>query len=693
MRNRLPLIAALLANVTIAQPEALKPKRVATYTAQRIAAAGSQAQPGEIHADVLKGLASMQSIAAWIPNGGVPVVVSLPLGQPVRTVVDGDVLYESSSAVKMPAHGLAGDGEVTIRLWSWYRPGWQHTEHWVEVANDSPWSPPGGIESNGVWRFLFDVPGGYALPRAPLPYMLTPWWHPDRPSFMQVDFPRADLPDGCYRGAGVVVGWGTSALDTAFAKLAVPDHGARSGALGTLWDVDTTRGVVAAAKDAQSRTVWLAMRETDAYADWGARRNHGAGGDDRFLFGQLNVPGLQEGGSNLSADLFLLQALAVEGRRPTWLDWAELEAAGKGYFVPGRRGETFYEFYKIHTWSRPGFARGSWTDATFGDFHGWNGPNHEHRYNATLFQLAGLTLHPVVRDKALQYGARAAAACGLNSIADGAYYGGGAITDYMREWCRQLSDVAQMRFIAERWGLTDLVAQCDAFLSTKWEMAVTRPDGWRHKVGNDGKPIPWCNTPMSHNVPNGSLKLEDIVGTVFDEPYYRNDLRKVNVTAWWQRNQLGPQVIWALKTRNVHALHGLRDLAQQMFASVLGPDSDPQDLSDLRALRIAKYGSTRVLGLGRGWQTTGAVSPIAEMKVIEGWTYETACWAAIFDDRGVDGTRREQYRRALLSIRPDHEWGQWGSAPPSRWVEFAASCGGVPTLPPPPMATSVFEPR
>lgn len=691
MRNRLPLIAALLACTVTAQ-DWTKPKRAATVTAERIAIAASDEKPaGELDEHVLRGLASLRMWAAWIPDQGLPQVVELALGAPRRSSVDGQVIYEATSATKMPMTGAAGQGEVTLRAWSWTRPGWHHSEHWLEVASDSAFHPPGDV-TGGVWRFALDATGGHALPRAALPLMLTPWWHPERPEFLQVDLPRTNLPDGTFRSVPVVVGWGPKAVQEAYRAHAVPDHGAQTGALGTLWDVDETRGAQEAAKAAQSRAAWLSRKETDPWADWGNRRGPGQSGNDRALFGQLPIPGLQDGASDLAADHALLVQLAVEGRRPTWLDWQEMIEADVDYFATPRRGVTYYDHHKIHRFARPGFGRGSWTDATFGDYHQWGGPNAEHRFQASLFQLAGLTLHPVIRDRALQYAARAAAACGLASISDGGYYAGGGRTDFLREWLRMLSCVAQGYHIAQRWGLPDLAAQYDAHLATKWRMAIEDAKGYRNTTGNTGDAIPWGNTPMSHSTA-GRLRLEDIVGTEFDTDYYRGHLEHVNVKAWWQTNQAGPMVMWALQTQNVHALTGLRDLAFQVAENVLGPIEDPRDLSDVTRIRIPKFGHPRVLGLGRGWQTPGKIPPAMHHQVIEGWLYETTCWAAIFDGHGVDGYKREQLRKALLAATPSHEWSQWGSAPPARWIEFARALGGVPELAPLPPHTHVFGGR
>lgn len=696
LRLTLPLIAALLTCTAPAQ-DWTQPKRAATVTAERVAISASDGQPaGELDEHVLRGLASLRMWAAWIPDQGLPQVVELALGAPRRSSVDGQVIYEASSAAKLPMTGAAGQGEVTLRAWSWTRPGWHHTEHHLEVANDSPWKPCGNIDG-GVWRFALDTPGGYAIPRGARPLMLTPWWHPERPSFLQVDLPRVNLPDGNFRGAPVVIGWGDRALEAATRAHAAPDHGARPGALGTLWDVDAARGSRAAAKSAQARAAWLSRVETDPNASWGHRVFHGASGNDQWLFGQMPLPGLQEGGSNLAADYALLQVLTIEGRRPTWLDWAEMEAAGRGYFSFGPRPEAFYQYYRIHRTCYDGWARSGWTDNEFGALYPkgakqgnyWKGPNHEHGFNAALYQLGGLTLHPVARDKALQHAARACAMAHLKGLDDGGYFDGGGKTDSLRSWCRQHACGAMGWEIALRWGLTDLAAQFDAYLSEKWRLAEEDPGGFRHATGNTGDAIPWANTPLSHN-PAGQLRLEDIAGTDFDREPFRSNLRWVNTKAWWQTNQAGPMVLWALKTQNVHALTGLRDLAFQVCENVLGPIEDPRDLSDVTRIRIPKFGHPRVLGLGRGWQTPGKIPPAMHHQVIEGWLYETTCWAAIFDGHGVDGFKREQLRKALLAATPSHEWGQWGSAPPARWIEFARASGGVPDLAPLPPHTHVL---
>lgn len=628
--------------------------------------------------EVLNGLTQMQISVAWVPDDAGPAVRVLPFGEVAKTWGgDGDpvVQWESRVREKLPIQGAFKQGEVTIHGWNWVQEHWDYTRHHVTVMNDSAQNPCGDVKG-GKWIVMVFAPRGTVLPIWSGAYMIEPAWV-DVPhtapaiddhglpikdadgslvmeditvSVAHFTLPRRNLADGTgLRGVEFVIGWdapgakGEHGATRAHRAADSPDHTAQCGAIGTFVKCDESAGRAAANAMVTRHRNWAYGRETDPHANWGHRRESGRGGADFNLFGQKVMPGVQDVGDNLSADYYIGQAIAVERSRQFWLDWEEVD-----YFADSKGGVTYHEHKGMHSWAKPGFGRGTMTSAQRGDLHGWEGPNYEHRFNAQLFQLAGLTLHPVIRDMALQYAARAASAWSIKGLGEGGYYPGkGSKTDFRREWTRQAGCVSMGYHIADRWGMGGLKRTYREFVQRKHDRAVNEPGGWRDNKDSFGNPIPYAETTLAWTRREARLTQQDMEGTPLEQDgRYFNEPRRAATFATWQLLQIGPTVLLGVLEQDANILTMYRDMIWQTLESIHGDFNDPS------TLRIPKEASPLYLGLGNHWQD-GQIPPMMHKQVIEHWNFEAYAIAILFADHGVDQVKASGARAALNLVDSD----------------------------------------
>lgn len=616
------------------------------------------------------GLQNLQVWVIWTPDVGLPSSVQVyPAPADVQSNKISVNIYdqlETTVSVKIPLSGSARtNGKGTARLWLWNETNSNVLEAAVGLFLDDCVEPCGELKNGRLSVAIYAPDSGLAT-RYLRSYMQEqlgngPWW--------SIQFPRVNWPDGIYRLAHPIIAFDKDqevAMQKAWNVVLSPSwRYGKDRWFGAPHQINTAYGAQHASID---RTRWQQFTfgtETDPWDDWKYNKNTGSSGMQE-RFGVCSMPGLQQGMSDYAADLYRGLNLRVEGLRPTWLDQLQSDSTQRA-----QGGKSTHQFYSLYHLTESRVGRTNWSQnklLNYGDYHGWTGPNVEHHWSE-LGTLAGLIRCPVTRDIAIWFARRACTSWSSHGFYEGGHYNGETRPESRRGVLRPWSTIALGWHVAKQWGLEEEAQKLHSHIEFKMLRMVTEPLGYRDSRDWRNNPIPYAHTAGGFMRIDTRLTADDIAGTPLALDNY--PLERHVTEPWWQTMAVGPALLWALKTQNVHALTMIRDMQWQVVESFLvGDPNDPL------SYKIAKCGSPRFLGIGMHWQD-GTLQPAAYGQTIEHWLLEVL-GIPIFDNHGVDGLKRQKCYEALSTVNPSIVYGDWGTDP-SEWQQLGQQYG-VPTL-------------